>query len=165
MCLENIIGAFKSIKIKNCEGYDRIPQRIINKGMEILIEPAYALFNLIYKYKVIPEQWSISKIIPIFKKGSKTYIENYRPISNLCSFTKVYEQLIIDRLKDIEIENNCNLSGKPQHGFKQNRSTCTAGLTLQSILTRALDQDNYAIMTSIDLSAAFDVVNMQLLLK
>ena len=79
--------------------------------------------------------------------------------------TKVYEQLIIDRLREIEITQKCDLTGKPQHGFKQKRSTATAGLTLQSILARALDQDNYAIMSSIDLSAAFDVVNVKLLLK
>ena len=52
MCLENIVRAFKSIKIKNYEGYNRIPQRILNKGMKIL----FALFNFIYKYRVIPEQ-------------------------------------------------------------------------------------------------------------
>ena len=49
--------------------------------------------------------------------------------------------------------------------FKQKRSTATCGLTLQSILTRALDQGNYAIMSSIDLSAVFNVVNVKLLLK
>ena len=92
------MNALKSIKIKNSEGYDRIAQRIFNEGREILIKPITKLFELIYKTKQIPEQWSVSKIIPIFKKGSKTSIENYRPIANLCSITKVYEQLIINRL-------------------------------------------------------------------
>ena len=71
MTPENIRNAFKSIKIKNSEGYDRIPQRILNEGMEFLIEPCIKLFNLIYTHKKLPEQWSISKIIPLFKKGSK----------------------------------------------------------------------------------------------
>ena len=165
MTRDNIIKAIKSIKIKNCEGYDRIPQRILYEGIDYLIEPMHKLFNLIYESKKLPQQWLISKIIPIFKKGSKTEVENYRPIANLCSTTKVYEQLIINRLREIETANRCDLTGKPQHGFKQNRSTATAGLTLQSILTRALDEDNYAVMSSIDLSAAFDVVNIKLLLK
>ena len=113
----------------------------------------------------IPEQWSISKIIPIYKKGSKNDIKNYRPIANLCSMAKVYEQLIIDRLREIETKNLCDQSGKSQHEFKKGKSTATAGLTLQSILTWALDEDKYAIMSSIDLSAAFDVVNIKLLIK
>ena len=79
--------------------------------------------------------------------------------------TKVYEQLIINRLKEIETFNKYDLTGKAQHGFKKNRSTTTAGLTIQSILTRALDRNNYALMASIDLSAAFDVVNINLLIK
>ena len=165
MTLKNVSNAMKSIKIKNCEGYDRIPQRVLNEGMEILLQPTQKLFNLIYINKAIPEQWSISKIVPIFKKGSKNEIENYRPIANLCAMTKVYEQLIINRLREIEKNENCDLTGSSQHGFKQKRSTSTAGMTIQSILARALDQDNYALMASIDLSAAFDVVNIELLIK
>ena len=157
--LENVTKAIKSIKIKNCEGYDRIPQRILSEGINYLLEPIHKLFNLIYERKKVPEKWLISKIIPIFKKGSKNEIENYRPIANLCSMSKVFEQLIIDRLREIETSNKCDLTGKLQHGFKQKRSTATAGLMLQSILTRALDNDNFPIMSSIDLSAAFDVVN------
>lgn len=78
---------------------------------------------------------------------------------------KVYEQLILNKLREIEIKNNCDLTEKEQYGFKHKRSTATAGLTLQSIITCALDQDNYAIMSSINLSAAFDIVNIKLLFK
>ena len=161
----NVQKALESIKIKNCEGYDRLPQRILNEGKTILIKPVTKLFELIYHNKIIPEQWSISKIIPIFKKGSKTDIENYRPIANLCSMTKVYEQLIINRLREIEQESGIDITGNPQHGFKPKRSTGTASLTLQSVLSHALDSGNYGVMASIDLSAAFDVVNIKLLIK
>ena len=64
----------------------------------------------------------MSKIIPLFKKGSKTDVVNYQPIANLCSITKVYEQLITDRLREIETLNDCDLTGKSQHGFKKNRA-------------------------------------------
>ena len=92
----------------------------------------------------------MSKIIPIFKKGSKTHVENFWPIAKLCSLTKVNKQLIIHRLKEIEVMSGVDLTGIPQHGFKQKRSTATAGLVLQSILSRALDPNKYAIMSSID---------------
>ena len=77
MTIENVDRAIKSVKIKNCEGYDRIPQRILCEGIEYLIQPIHRLFSLIYEQKKIPEQWLISKIIPIFKKGSKNNVENY----------------------------------------------------------------------------------------
>jgi hypothetical protein len=48
---------------------------------------------------------------------------------------------------------------------KKNRSTIAAGLTLQSIISRKMDEDKYAVTSSLDLSAAFDLVNLDLLLK
>ena len=107
----------------------------------------------------------MAKIVPILKKGSPNQIENYRPISNLCSASKIYEKLILQRLQQIEIQNLIDLTNKSQHGFKRNRSTNSASLMLQSVLARALDENNFALMASIDLSSAFDVVNVKLLLK
>ena len=57
------------------------------------------------------------------------------------------------------------MTGKQQHGFKKNKSTATAGILLQSIISRAADNDTYVIMSSLDLSAAFDLVNVELLIK
>ena len=61
--------------------------------------------------------------------------------------------------------NKLDLTGKQQHGFKRNRSTATAATLLQSIISRAADGDCYAVMASLDLSAAFDLVNVELLIK
>ena len=54
---------------------------------------------------------------------------------------------------------------KLHDGFKRKRSTASLSLTIQTIIAQALDEDNYAIMASLDLSAAFDMVNINLLLK
>ena len=72
--------------------------------------------------------------------------------------------MILKRLANIEILNNIDLTGKQQHGFKRNKSTSTLTIQLQSLIARALDEDNHALMASIDLSAAFDVVNIDLLM-
>ena len=165
MTKENIIDAIKSLKSKNCEGFDRIPLRALIDSTQITLPILAHLFNQIYEQKVIPEQWKISRIIPIPKSGDPHKIENYRPISNLCSASKIFEKLILKRLTQIEKENNCSLTGISQHGFKKEHSTCTLGLTVQSVLAHALDENNYALMASLDLSAAFDVVNVKLLLK
>ena len=57
------------------------------------------------------------------------------------------------------------LGGKQQHGFFKTKSTVTAGLLLQSLITRALDDDHYVALASIDLSAAFNIVDVDLLIK
>ena len=94
MTENDVLKAVKSLKIKNCEGHDRIPQRALIDGIELLIKPLSVIFNKIYHTKVIPEQWLIAKINPIFKKGNTQCVENYRPISNLCSVSKNFEKLI-----------------------------------------------------------------------
>ena len=165
MSNDNILECLKDIKIKNCEGFDRIPQRVLADGAELLVTPLSTIFQKIYDQKKIPEQWSVSKVIPLHKKGPKNQIENYRPISNLCSTSKVFEKLILKRLLEINSIYNVDITGKHQHGFKKQKSTSTLTLQLQSLIAKALDEDNYVIMASLDLSAAFDVVNTDLLLE
>ena len=165
MTESDVLLAVKSLSLKNCEGHDRIPTRILIDAIEILKNPLSVLFKRIYETKQLPQQWLISKINPIHKKGVTSFVENYRPISNLCSASKIFEKLILLRLQKLEDLHKVDITGKSQHGFKRKHSTTTAALTLQTILARALDDNNYAIMASLDLSAAFDVVNVGLLIK
>ena len=69
------------------------------------------------------------------------------------------------RLQDLEKLNGIDLNGKPQQGFKSKQSTNTAGPQLQSLIARALDSDTFTIMTSLELSLTFNVLNVELLLK
>ena len=165
MCENDVLNAIMSLKTKNCEGYDRIPQRFLTDGAPILLKPISVLFNKVYEQRDIPGQWLFAKITPVPKKGEKIHIENYRPVANLCSATKIFEKLILQRIIQIEKDNNTDITGMHQHGFKKKHSTNTAGLLLQSIIASAMDENNYALMANLDLSAAFDVVNVKLLLK
>lgn len=154
-----------SLNKKKSEGFDRIPSNVIFDGREILLAPFTVLFEKIYQQRRIPEQWKVSKIVPIYKKGDPKNINNYRPIANLCSSSKVFEKLILKQIHYLESTNKLDFTGKPQHGFKRNKSTMTAGLLLQSIISKATDDDNMAMLANLDLSSAFDTVNVNLLLK
>ena len=74
----NIMQISKTLKIQNCEGFDRIPLRIFNEDAEILIKPLSQLFKQIYNERRIPEQWKTSKIIPLHKKGSKEGMDSFK---------------------------------------------------------------------------------------
>ena len=155
-----------SLKTKNSEGFDRIPQRILIDGVDYLLEPLTCLFKLIYEEKKVPDQWLAAKTIPIFKnKGQKKDIENYRPIANLCATSKIFEKLVLKRILEIQDNEGTDLTGDQQHGFKRKRSTSTLSSKLLSEISRALDDDDYVLTTSIDLSSAFDLVNVDLLIK
>ena len=104
MTAERVTECIKELKTKNCEGYDRLPLRILKDGAPVLSKPLSTLFRKIYETKEIPEQWKISKVIPLLKKGNKQELKNYRPISNLCSTSKIFEKLILKRLEEIAKE-------------------------------------------------------------
>ena len=106
-----------------------------------------------------------SSLNPKVKAIQKKCIENYRPVENLCSVSKIFEKLILKRINDLEAINGIRVGGKQQHGFMRNKSTATAGLLLQSLIARALDNDEYVALAGIDLSAAFDIVDVTLLIK
>jgi hypothetical protein len=59
-----------SLKSKNSEGFDRIPQRIIPDGVYKLFSSLSRLFELIYEEKKVPEQWLVAKTLPVLKKRS-----------------------------------------------------------------------------------------------
>jgi len=110
--------------------------------------------------KGMPNPWRTARVLPLFKSGNKLDVSNYRPISNLASFSKLYEKMLLKRLN----EETAGLEGSSQHGFRPNHSTVTACLELQSVISEALDDGKYAMVYSIDMSAAFDLLRRDILL-
>ena len=93
-----------------------------------------------------------------------TCITSFRYLSNSCN-AFIFEKLILQQILQVEKDSNADITGNSQHGFKRKQSTCTAGLVIQSVIAHAVDNDDYALMANLDLSAAFDIVNVKLLLK
>jgi uncharacterized protein YkuJ len=161
---EKVFEVMNNLKDKSSYGFDNIPVKVLRDAHQILAKPYHKLLNKIYHQNIIPEQWKTSRILPLHKKGKKNLIENYRPISNLCAGSKMFEKLILTRILEIEEQAGISLTGDNQHGFKKGRSTITASLEIQSRVAALMDQDQYVAVASLDLSAAFDVVNVDLLL-
>ena len=162
---ENMELAIKQMKPKKSYGSDLIPMILVRDLYPEMTDMLLILFNKIYESKIIPEKWKIARIIPLHKKGPINDISNYRPISNICSLGKLFERMLLMRLQQLDINFRLNLTGESQHGFKSNHSTITACLELQSKISDKLDNNEYVAVTSFDMSAAFDVVNRELLIK
>ena len=141
MTRKDVLACLSDLNNKKCEGFDRIPVCVLFNAKDVLITPFTKLFDKIYSTGKIPDQWKVSKIIPIFKKGSKTEIENYRPVANLCSTSKIFEKLILKQIHYLENTNKLDLTVKQQHGFKRKKSTATAGALLQFLISRAADDN------------------------
>ena len=67
MDLNSIVECVKTLNIKNSEGYNRIPRRVLVDGIEVISGAFEGLFSRVYNQTAIPAQWQISKNIPIYK--------------------------------------------------------------------------------------------------
>ena len=153
-------------KIKNkwSAGIDDIPPSVIKKYINYIAKPLQYLINLSFSNGIVPDVLKVAKVKPIYKKGNKTKIENYRPISLLSSFSKVLETLMSKRLLSFLID--CNLISKEQHGFLKGKSTETAIYNFIDEVLEGLDKKENCIGIFLDLSKAFDLVpHEELLIK
>jgi len=112
---------------------------------------------------IFPDALKLAKITPIYKAGDKSSITNYRPISVLNSFSKIYEKVFLNRLNDYLTSLNFFHDG--QFGFRKNRSTQLALVSFLDTITEALDNNHYVISLFLDLSKAFDTIDHHILLR
>jgi len=117
------------------------------------------LFKKIPKYG-IPDEWKMAIVTPLHKAGPKDKVEQYRPISNLSSCSKLFERVILGRLINLG-----ELDGEFKHGFKKNRITTAPMLELQDYVAGELDKNRIVGTYSLDLSAAFDLLRPDLLFE
>ena len=106
----------------------------------------------------------MNKIIPLYKnKGLRTETKNYRPVALLSGMSKLLEMAVLIQITE-HMENN-KLWHHQQHAYRNGFSTITAMLTLQEEWMNGVNGKNQNLMISIDISAAFDLVNHDLLLR
>jgi len=153
-----IRNALRGIKHKKSSGHDEIAMCVIKDCTNELVFPLKCLFNWMLSMNWFPEDWRKAYVIPIHKKGAKNLIENYRPLSNLPSLSKVFERCILTRIARHQLDD------ETQHGFRGAHSTVTAGLEVQHHISSALDNKKKVAVYSLDMSAAFDLLRPGLLM-
>jgi hypothetical protein len=109
-----------------------------------------------------PDRLQFSEIIPIYKKGDKTLISNYRPISLLPVFSKIFEKIVYKRLYYHLTLNNILV--KEQFGFRCDTSTKIAIYTLINNVLSFLNDKKIVGGLFCELKRAFDCVNYDILL-
>ena len=125
---ENFEKAIDQIKENSSAPDKEIPAKILKKCKSSLSYPIYLLWKRSYEHGYIPACLKEQLIIPIHKKGSHVYAENYRPISLTSHLSKIFERLIRDQLVQHFEENN--LLNPNQHGFRHGYSCLSTFSTL-----------------------------------
>lgn len=158
--LVDIFDKISKIPNKLIIGPDGIPNILLKMCVCTLSEPLHILFKRSLETGIFPELWKDSFIVPIYKSGDRSNIENYRSVCIQSSIPKMFDSLVYDQLfwycRELIINQ--------QHGFFRGRSTVTNLLVYETHLLNALENREQVDAIYTDFSKAFDKVNHNLLL-
>ena len=158
---EDIVNIFNDLHSKKSSGHDSISAKLLKQLQPTLIKSLVIIINQCSG--IFPDQLKLAKVIPVFKKGNKKLLENYRPISILPSISKIFEKVVFNQLTGY-LESN-NLLHPNQYGFRKKCSTEHAILHLTDRIISEMDQCKTPITFFLDLSKAFDTLDTEILIK
>ena len=150
--IEEVTKALKAINPSKAYGPDQIPGRLLKECTSEIAPSLTRLINLSLRVSHVPKDWKRANIVPVFKKGNKEDIINYRPIFLLSLVSKIAERCVFDHLFSFIAGNIYPL----QHGFVKGHSTITQLLDTVHRITSAIDQGIPTDFAFLDFSKAFD---------
>ena len=149
--------------VVNTCGPDNISPYFIKVAAAIVSKPLSEFVNYSFAFGRFPDTLKHAKVVPVFKSGNKHVVTNYRPISLLSSFSKIFEKLLYQRL-DTFIRKHSIISPF-QYGFQAGHSTKHA---VTNVITMAYDNINNKKFTGVsflDIKKAFDRVDHHILIN
>ena len=166
MSLKPIDGAklfeiVSKMKPKTSCGIDNCSNKILKAILPSIFDPLLHLINNSLTNETVPSVWKIAKVVPVYKKGDKHNYTNYRPISLLCTVSKVIEKIVQEQLERHLLEEDIIVD--TQFGFRPKHETTHAVITLMDKIAKSGNNPNLAIY--LDCMKCFDSINTELLLK
>ena len=160
---EKVCKLLKNTNACNATALDDPPARLIKDGAVQLAKPLTHVINLSLSNAKVPEELKSARVVPLHKKGSKSNVGNYRPVSILSIVSKIVERAVFNQLNDYIVENN--LLYELQSGVRPSYSTDTCLIHLYDYVKQESDKGLYTGMVMSDLQKAFDTVNHKILLS
>ena len=158
---EDIQDIISSLDLNKSLGPNSLPIYIMKISNDFFSHYLSKIINISFTTGVFPQLCKTAKVIPIFKKDDPLNVKNYRPISLLPVFNKIFEKAIYTRMYQY-LEAN-NLIFKRQFGFRANHSTNHALISMTEDIKSHLDSNEFVTGIFIDLEKAFDTVNHEIL--
>ena len=132
-------------------GLDKMSARLLRVRADLIANSLCSIFNCSINSGVFPDEWKCCKVIPLFKRGARSDLNNYRPISIITVVAKVFERIIYDQIYDNLIKNG--LLSDSLH------FTVTALLEVTNDWAYNIDKGSVNAVVLLDLKKAFDTVD------
>ena len=149
---------------KSC-GLDPMSTALVKQCVDNLAPFITNLVNDSLESGIVPDSFKIAHVRPLLKKPGldPDTLKNYRPVSNLPFVFKILEKVVMNRLSEYLCNNS--LYTKCQSAYRSHHSCETALLRVHNDIVTALDSRKHVILSMLDMSAAFDTLEHETLLK
>lgn len=160
---EEVVKIIKSLKNTMAVGFDNIPTKVVKICAHVIAPIMQFLINLSFTEGRFPDRLKQSIVRPLHKKGDKRNMNNYRPITLVPIFSKIFEKVMHCRLACYL--DKFHIINEEQNGFRKGKSTTLAAYSLISKVIEGIDKKKLVSVIFFDMSKAFDYVNHVLLLN
>ncbi len=160
--MHEILEEIQGISDKKAMGHDNIPPKVIKWAPHIFAPILLVIFNKCIEKGYYPDAMKIARVVPIHKGGDTNDVNNYRPISILTQFNRIFERILSQRL--LSFFEKYNIITSKQFGFLKKHSTEHAILDLKEYILANLDKRKISAVLFLDLQKAFDTVSHDILL-
>ena len=157
----DVLKILRSTDPNKAPGPDQIHGKILKMCAKNVAVPLAMLFETSYYTCTIPNDWKSANVVPVFKKGSKSSVQNYRPISLTSLVMKIYERIIASEILS-------RVNGKidnRQHGFLPLKSCESQLIPFADNLANCLNKGSRMDVVYFDFAKAFDSVNHDIILR
>ena len=159
---ETVLKILSNLRGTSSCGTDEIEANVL-KLIKTEITPVLThIINLSISSQTFPQTWKLAKVIPLHKKKEVLLAKNYRPVSLLPVLSKVLERCIFLQITDY-LEDN-HLLHPSHHGFRAQHSTASALIQMFDTWIEAYEENEVSAVIMLDMSAAFDVVDHDILI-
>ena len=159
--IDKIHRSIDDLKIGKASGIDELFAKVLKISALAIVPYLQKLIKQTFGEGKFPDCLKNAKVVPLFKSGSKTDVDNYRSISLLPVLSKVLEKIMYNRL--IKFLDKNDILYEKQFGFRSKHSTVDALIEIIENIRSSTDEEFTSIM--LDLRKAFDTINHYILLE
>ena len=160
---ESVGEIVQSLESKTSLDINGVSTLLVKKCAAHILTPLTHILNLSLRDGIFPDSLKISRVCPIHKQGSRTELNNYRPISCLPVFSKIFEKIVYCQLFDFLTGNK--IINPLQFGFQPGKSTTHPLIHILNFIANAFNNNKFVVAVFLDLRKAFDMVSHDILLR